>query len=191
MPSSRGSFFRDQTCISCSSWIAGRFFTAEPTGKPTGYITLKSENHSVVSDSLQPHGLCSPWNSPGQNTGVGSLSLLQILLQANSLISLFTHSLSLLIYKMGMMRVSTHQIAVIIVLVQKRYIKQHSVSFLLYNFLYETIIGASQVLLFLLTDKELKMKRGIISIGHATQRKTALKSSDTEPSVFSTPSLRL
>ena len=77
MPSSRGSFFRDQTCISCSSWIAGRFFTAEPTGKPTGYITLKSENHSVVSDSLQPHGLCSPWNSPGQNTGVSSLSLLQ------------------------------------------------------------------------------------------------------------------
>ena len=31
-----------------------------------------SESHSVVSDSLQP-----PWNSPGQNTGVGSLSLLQ------------------------------------------------------------------------------------------------------------------
>ena len=27
-------------------------------------------------DSLQPHKL-SPWNSPGQNTGVGSLSLLQ------------------------------------------------------------------------------------------------------------------
>ena len=25
----------------------------------------------------QPHGLYSPWNSPGQNTGVGSLSLLQ------------------------------------------------------------------------------------------------------------------
>ena len=36
-----------------------------------------SENHSVMSDSLQPHGLYSPWNSPGQNTGVGSLSLLQ------------------------------------------------------------------------------------------------------------------
>ena len=30
-----------------------------------------------MSDSLQPHGLQSPWNSPGQNTGVGSLSLLQ------------------------------------------------------------------------------------------------------------------
>ena len=30
-----------------------------------------------MSDSLQPHGLHSPWNSPGQNTGVGSLSLPQ------------------------------------------------------------------------------------------------------------------
>ena len=30
-----------------------------------------------MSDSLQPHGLYSPWNSPGQNTGLGSLSLLQ------------------------------------------------------------------------------------------------------------------
>ena len=31
----------------------------------------------VLSDSLQPHALYSPWNSPCQNTGVGSLSLLQ------------------------------------------------------------------------------------------------------------------
>ena len=31
----------------------------------------------VTSNSLRPHGLYSPWNSPGQNTGVGSLSLLQ------------------------------------------------------------------------------------------------------------------
>ena len=30
-----------------------------------------------MSNSLWPHGLCSPWHSPGQNTGVGSLSLLQ------------------------------------------------------------------------------------------------------------------
>ena len=31
-----------------------------------------------MSDSLRPHGLIyNPWNSPGQNTGVGSLSLLQ------------------------------------------------------------------------------------------------------------------
>ena len=37
----------------------------------------ESESLSLVSDSLWPHGLCSSWNSPGQNTGVGSLSLLQ------------------------------------------------------------------------------------------------------------------
>ena len=39
--------------------------------------TLKSESRSVMSDSLRPHGPHSPWNSPGQNTGVGSLSLFQ------------------------------------------------------------------------------------------------------------------
>ena len=36
-----------------------------------------SESRSVASDSLRPHGLYSLWNSPGQNTRVGSLSLLQ------------------------------------------------------------------------------------------------------------------
>ena len=36
-----------------------------------------SESRSVMSDSLWPHGLYSPWNSPGQNTGVSSRSLLQ------------------------------------------------------------------------------------------------------------------
>ena len=30
---------------------------------------LKSERLSVVSNSLRLHGLYSPWNSPGQNTG--------------------------------------------------------------------------------------------------------------------------
>ena len=38
---------------------------------------LWSESRSVVSNSLQPHGLYSLWNSPDHNTGVGSLSLLQ------------------------------------------------------------------------------------------------------------------
>ena len=37
----------------------------------------ESESHSVVSNSLRPHGLYSPWSSPGQNTGVSVLSLLQ------------------------------------------------------------------------------------------------------------------
>ena len=36
-----------------------------------------SESSSVVSNSLWFHELYSPWNSPGQNTGVGSLSLPQ------------------------------------------------------------------------------------------------------------------
>ena len=36
-----------------------------------------SEDHAVVSDSLQSYGLDSPWNSPDQNTGVGSLFLFQ------------------------------------------------------------------------------------------------------------------
>ena len=40
-------------------------------------VKSESESHSVVSKSLWPHGLYRPWNSPGQNTGVGSLSLLQ------------------------------------------------------------------------------------------------------------------
>ena len=37
----------------------------------------ESESCSVVSDSLRPHGLYSPWNSPCKNTVVGSRSLLQ------------------------------------------------------------------------------------------------------------------
>ena len=36
---------------------------------------------SVVSNSLWPHGLYNPWNSLGQNIGVGSLSLLQGIFQ--------------------------------------------------------------------------------------------------------------
>ena len=36
-----------------------------------------NESRSVVSDSLQPRGRYNPLNSPGQNTRVGSLSLLQ------------------------------------------------------------------------------------------------------------------
>ena len=37
----------------------------------------ESESCSVMSVSLQALGLYTPWNSLGQNTGVGSLSLLQ------------------------------------------------------------------------------------------------------------------
>ena len=41
------------------------------------FLSFESESCSVVSNSLWPHGLYSPWNSPGQNIGVGRLSLLQ------------------------------------------------------------------------------------------------------------------
>ena len=37
----------------------------------------ESESCSVVSNSLWPHELYCPWNSPCQNSGVGSCSLLQ------------------------------------------------------------------------------------------------------------------
>ena len=43
-------------------------------GIPIGFI---SESHLVMSNSLRPHGLYSQWNSPGQNTGVGSCFFLQ------------------------------------------------------------------------------------------------------------------
>ena len=40
-------------------------------------MCYESESLSVMYNSLWPHGLHSTWNSPGQNTGMGSLSLLQ------------------------------------------------------------------------------------------------------------------
>ena len=47
------------------------------TGKRAVKESCESESRLVTSDYLQPNGLHSPWNSPGQTTGVGSLSLLQ------------------------------------------------------------------------------------------------------------------
>ena len=44
---------------------------------PVQLLSSESESRSVTSNSLWPRGLYSPWNSPGQNTGVGSRSLLQ------------------------------------------------------------------------------------------------------------------
>ena len=40
-------------------------------------LVICEVSHSVVSDFLRPHGLYYPWNFSGQNTGVGSLPLLQ------------------------------------------------------------------------------------------------------------------
>ena len=52
-------------------------FSISPSNEYSGLITVESESRSVMSNSLCPHGLHSPWNSPGQNTGVGSFSLLE------------------------------------------------------------------------------------------------------------------
>ena len=56
----------------CGSWTQRLWFCSWLL------ITIRvSESCSVVSNSSWPHELYSPWNSPGQNTGVGCLSLLQ------------------------------------------------------------------------------------------------------------------
>ena len=65
------------------SWLTGPKFPCSVRRgsqlRPSALSSTESESesHSVVSDSLRSHGLYSPWNSPGQNTEVGSLSLLQ------------------------------------------------------------------------------------------------------------------
>ena len=58
--------------VEAKKWVDSRF--------PERYhcwVFVVEVEAKVMSDSLQPHGLYSPWNSPGQNTGVGSFSLLQ------------------------------------------------------------------------------------------------------------------
>ena len=67
-------------CPSSISWSLPKFISITLV-MPSNHwwcqplYTCKSESRSVLSDSLLPHGLYSPWNSLGQNTGVGSLSL--------------------------------------------------------------------------------------------------------------------
>ena len=73
-----GSWFPDQGLNLCplqgqvNRWLAREVPCAS-------YLLFNSfywsESRSVVSDSLWSHGLHSPWNSPGQKTGVGSLSM--------------------------------------------------------------------------------------------------------------------
>ena len=69
------SSFRGSSCpgikpvCPSSSTLQMDSLTTEP-------LRCVCESHSFVSNSLHPHGLHSPWNSPGKNTGVSSLSLL-------------------------------------------------------------------------------------------------------------------
>ena len=66
----------EPTSFGSPAW-AGRFFTTSATWEDRNPSESESKSLSVVPDNLRPHGLYSPWNSPDQNTGVGSQSLLQ------------------------------------------------------------------------------------------------------------------
>ena len=70
--------------------LAVGFFTTITT-REAAPKWKESESHSVVSDSLWSPGLSSPWNSPGQNTGVGNLSLLQGVFPTQGLNSSLPH----------------------------------------------------------------------------------------------------
>ena len=81
MPTSKGSSWpKDWTRIFYNSCIGRQvLYHQHHLGSPycLSESESESESRSVMSDSLRPHGLHRPWNSPGQNTRVGSLSLLQ------------------------------------------------------------------------------------------------------------------
>ena len=91
LPSSRGSlvplwflsleWYHLQIWSCCyfsqQSWFQLVFHPARHFTWCTLHEVKWSESHSDMSDSLRPHELYSPCNSPGQNTGMGSLSLLQ------------------------------------------------------------------------------------------------------------------
>ena len=61
---------KDKPGLSCLSHSKGIIKAAKS-------VLPVCESCSVVSYSLWLHGLYSPWNSPGQNTGVGSHFILQ------------------------------------------------------------------------------------------------------------------
>ena len=77
-------YFLDSTRFSKSKVLMGNSSSMQ-RGIETMYIWSESECCSVVSNSLRPHGLYSPWNSPGQNTGVGGHFLLQWIFQTQGL----------------------------------------------------------------------------------------------------------
>ena len=69
------------TCVVCIGYFAFLSFLIHflsQTKLRSFYTsTCESESGSVMSNSLRPHELYSSRNSPGQNAGVGSLSLRQ------------------------------------------------------------------------------------------------------------------
>ena len=70
-------------CYSQQTWKSVHERPASRSQESTGlqlHLTnskTESESCSDVSHSSRPHGLYGPWDSPGQNIGMGSFSLLQ------------------------------------------------------------------------------------------------------------------
>ena len=59
-----------------NTFISGSKKMGEKSKHPTTRVKGKW-SHSVMSNSLWPHGLLRPWDSPGKNTGVDCHFLLQ------------------------------------------------------------------------------------------------------------------
>ena len=78
-PEADSVWFTNSGCLALSERVnvLHDFFLKFCFTDPIPSSESESESCSFVSNSFQPHGLYSPWNSLGQNTGVGSRSLLQ------------------------------------------------------------------------------------------------------------------
>ena len=66
----------------CRRWAWEAHGNWKPSGRPSGHHSLSNQSEVKVKVTQpcptlsDPMDYTSPWNSPGQNTGVGSLSLL-------------------------------------------------------------------------------------------------------------------
>ena len=73
--------------MACMTWMEAGHRGTDLMLWSSNYCVCVCVSHSVVSDSLWPHGrqpsrLPRPWDSPGKNTGVGCHCLLLVLLHA-------------------------------------------------------------------------------------------------------------
>ena len=78
-----GKFHGQRSPMGYSPW--GRRVSDTTVHTSSRIVKSETESPSVMSDSLRPHGIYSPWNSPDQNTGAGSLSFLQGIFPTNRL----------------------------------------------------------------------------------------------------------
>ena len=77
MPSSRGIFpTQGSNPLLCLLHWQATSLPLVPPGKPIYIMRVVNESESPVQLFAAPWTV-QPWNSPGQNTGAGSLSLLQ------------------------------------------------------------------------------------------------------------------